>query len=276
MNQFSGKICPYCKTEFVDDDDIVVCSECNMPHHKECWIENQGCTTFGCSGTIQNSDSVQEPDSQANKVPESDIEMNPSNGEHHATYCPSCGRRRKPSDLFCGYCGCRFTDRADGQAQPSSADEKGFIPSSAQTNSSHTEEDNYIDQNYDYYKENFNYMRNQDKKITWNWAAFFLAPYWSIYRKMYGVGAAVIGGTFLLSLFGIWGNVISFAGHIVFGLFANYIYMTRIQNLVIEEQSLQGENRMKFNRRNSGTNTAAAILTVVGFWLLVTYIYRLH
>ena len=56
MNEYVGKICPYCKTELKENDDIVVCSICDMPHHKDCWIENQGCTTFGCLGTIKAAD----------------------------------------------------------------------------------------------------------------------------------------------------------------------------------------------------------------------------
>ena len=54
MNEkYIGKVCPYCKTAFTEQDEIVICSACDMPHHKDCWIENQGCTTFGCSGTIE-------------------------------------------------------------------------------------------------------------------------------------------------------------------------------------------------------------------------------
>ena len=62
MNDLYGKICPYCKTRLQQGDDIIVCSECNMPHHKECWIENEGCTTFGCSGTIDNPKADDEED----------------------------------------------------------------------------------------------------------------------------------------------------------------------------------------------------------------------
>ena len=58
MNDYTGKVCPFCKTEFKPNDDIVVCSECDMPHHKDCWIENQGCTTFGCLGTIKSADNT--------------------------------------------------------------------------------------------------------------------------------------------------------------------------------------------------------------------------
>ena len=52
MNDFPGKICPYCKTKLEQEDETVICSDCDMPHHKDCWIQNQGCTTFGCLGTI--------------------------------------------------------------------------------------------------------------------------------------------------------------------------------------------------------------------------------
>ncbi len=51
--KYIGKTCPYCKTPFVDGDTVVFCSVCDMPHHLSCWQDNQGCTTFGCTGTIK-------------------------------------------------------------------------------------------------------------------------------------------------------------------------------------------------------------------------------
>ena len=53
--RFQGKTCPFCKTPFKEDDVIVVCSVCEMPHHLSCWQENNGCTTFGCTGTIKET-----------------------------------------------------------------------------------------------------------------------------------------------------------------------------------------------------------------------------
>lgn len=53
--RFQGKTCPFCKTPFEEDDVIVVCSVCEMPHHLSCWQENNGCTTFGCTGTIKET-----------------------------------------------------------------------------------------------------------------------------------------------------------------------------------------------------------------------------
>ncbi len=41
--------CPYCRTPFEEDDEIVTCSGCATQHHADCLKENGGCTVFGCS-----------------------------------------------------------------------------------------------------------------------------------------------------------------------------------------------------------------------------------
>lgn len=88
---YVGKKCPFCNCGFTDEDDIVVCSECEMPHHKECWIENQGCSTYGCNGTIQSSGCVA-------AQPSTDSQLNT---------CPNCGRLMEEGAQFCGGCGNR-------------------------------------------------------------------------------------------------------------------------------------------------------------------------
>lgn len=81
---YIGKTCPYCKSKITEIDDIVICSSCEMPHHKQCWIENQGCTTFGCNGTIQSP--VGQPQTPLNSS---------------IVYCTNCGH---PSDRTSGTC----------------------------------------------------------------------------------------------------------------------------------------------------------------------------
>ena len=51
--KYIGKTCPYCKTPLVEGDTVVFCSVCDMPHHLSCWQDNQGCTTFSCTGSIK-------------------------------------------------------------------------------------------------------------------------------------------------------------------------------------------------------------------------------
>lgn len=41
--------CPYCRTSMQNSDRIRECPACRTPHHGDCWIENKGCTVFGCS-----------------------------------------------------------------------------------------------------------------------------------------------------------------------------------------------------------------------------------
>jgi len=45
-----GKTCPYCQTPIKPGEAVVFCSACSIPHHRECWNEGRGCTTFGCNG----------------------------------------------------------------------------------------------------------------------------------------------------------------------------------------------------------------------------------
>ncbi len=49
-NSNQGKTCPYCQYPIKNEADIMVCPGCKVPHHRECWQENGGCTTFACKG----------------------------------------------------------------------------------------------------------------------------------------------------------------------------------------------------------------------------------
>ncbi len=49
-DEYIGKICPYCRFPIKAAEEIVVCPQCEVPHHLDCWRENEGCTTYGCTG----------------------------------------------------------------------------------------------------------------------------------------------------------------------------------------------------------------------------------
>lgn len=46
---FIGGNCPYCGDILKANSMITVCSDCETPHHIECWERHGGCTTFGCN-----------------------------------------------------------------------------------------------------------------------------------------------------------------------------------------------------------------------------------
>lgn len=86
-------------TDFID---IVVCSRCDMPHHKGCWIDNRGCTTFGCDGTIS---APQFDNAPANDEFEIDIFGSVPPGQGEFVFCRKCGSRNSAVNNFCPVCG---------------------------------------------------------------------------------------------------------------------------------------------------------------------------
>ena len=97
MNDYIGKICPYCRTAFALGDDVIVCSECDMPHHKDCWVENQGCTTFGCLGTIEVANNTAYPTTSS--------QINYSGANSGFIFCTKCGLQNSNTATFCTRCG---------------------------------------------------------------------------------------------------------------------------------------------------------------------------
>lgn len=82
MEEFIGKICPYCKAEIKEGDEVKVCPECGIPHHATCWEENKGCATSGCKA--QHCE------------------------EQHASSdetCSNCGAHLEKGQAFCSKCG---------------------------------------------------------------------------------------------------------------------------------------------------------------------------
>ena len=53
VSYFEGLSCPVCNNPFVSDDDIVVCPQCGLPHHRECWKSIGQCFEHAKHGTSQ-------------------------------------------------------------------------------------------------------------------------------------------------------------------------------------------------------------------------------
>lgn len=104
MNEYVGKICPYCKTEIKEGDEVKVCPECGIPHHAACWEENKGCTTFGCKEEHYEEQHTNPTDVCSNcGAPLGDGQ----------DFCPKCGTpKNAPKKNVCGKCG---TELQDGQ-----------------------------------------------------------------------------------------------------------------------------------------------------------------
>ncbi len=48
-----GKTCPYCRFPIKAGEAVQRCPSCGEPHHRDCWVENGGCTIYGCRSSPQ-------------------------------------------------------------------------------------------------------------------------------------------------------------------------------------------------------------------------------
>ena len=191
MNQYTGKTCPYCKTPIVEDDDVVVCSVCEMPHHKDCWVENQGCTTFGCLGTITAPQNDRPRPTSAQNY--ETIQFGGQAPAQQSVFCHRCGAKNPQESQFCVNCGTAIRRPAPAQpVQPQYAPPNPYAqtaqPYGAAAPVAESDLALLVGTNSEYYIPAFNTMRMQGQKIGWNWSAFLIAPYWMLYRKMYAYG----------------------------------------------------------------------------------------
>jgi hypothetical protein len=48
LDAIKGTLCPYCASDIVNSNDVILCKNCRVFHHLECWKLYIGCTTLGC------------------------------------------------------------------------------------------------------------------------------------------------------------------------------------------------------------------------------------
>ncbi len=94
MTNYVGKSCSYCNISLLETDDIAVCDICERPHHKKCWLENGGCSTFDCEGNMKNLLSYNSDGDAADVQPKQAF-----------AFCMHCGNKHSVGDMFCKKCG---------------------------------------------------------------------------------------------------------------------------------------------------------------------------
>jgi hypothetical protein len=218
-------------------------------------------------------------------------------------FCTQCGAKNAGTSFFCSHCGNRLVTAhapqatAYAQANPANGNPYSYANQrsnayQAQGNYQASGHQNYqgyqscqpgridpilqrlIGTKAEYYLPKFQVMKSQNKITSWNWPAFLVTPYWMIYRKMYGYGFAALGAAFLIALFDSYFLfLLSLAGYIVLGIFANNIYMKHLEGIAEQARFMTEPYKSQFIVKNSGVNTAATVLTLLGYALLIGILF---
>ncbi len=251
-------LCPYCKTVIQTGDDMVRCGGCHMPHHRDCWVENRGCTTFGCQGTIEQAEDPAAPPQpyappagqpyqsytpqQYAPRPVAPQPYAPPAYPDAARFCPNCGNRQGAEDQFCTQCGAPLTPA------PAAGDEA---------------EAYLIGKNAGSYAAKFRTLRARQGKGGWNWAAFLFAPFWCVYRKLYGWGFGFLLCFGILALTHWFFALLQFVSSVLIGVYGDYLYMKRVETLRALAEAEPPALRPYFYQKYGGTGNGALALAII-------------
>lgn len=176
---YINEVCQWCGEAFKEGDDIVVCPECGTPQHRECWKQHGHCV----NSDKHSPDFVWTPQIKESVKPQEPIKAEPVNEDESVK----------------GGIGTQITDPQQfeqillGENINKKDEEFDSIKVS--------EAALYLQAGNRRYISKFLKQRDKHSKLSWNWGAFFFAPAWFFYRKLYKAGTLFLALTVALTLF---------------------------------------------------------------------------
>ena len=176
---YTNEICLWCGEAFKEGDDIVVCPECGTPQHRDCWKQHGHCANSGRHAP----DFTWAPQIKEPVKPQEPIKSEPVKKDENTQGTPGI-QLTDPQ---------QFEQILLGENISKKDEEFDSIKVSEAALYLQAGNRRYISK----------YLRQRDKhsKLSWNWGAFFFAPAWFFYRKLYKFGTLFLALTVALTLF---------------------------------------------------------------------------
>ncbi|MCM1285116.1 MAG: DUF2628 domain-containing protein [Acetobacter sp.] len=218
MNFSKDEKCPVCNQIFQDNDDIVICHRCGTPHHRDCYNQLGHCANYqnhnikvdeaspeDCNNEYAEDTVINDTASVQSDNQNSCYYYNPDNSaEPDIKRCTKCGAENEKGVVFCTECGEKF-DLNESEFENNNAVQ---MPYQSFENKQYEKSSETIDGKSIYdvacvVKSNsrrFIDKFKKNKKISWNWGAFFFGAYYYMFRKMYKEGIIIMAVDLALSL----------------------------------------------------------------------------
>lgn len=260
---YENHSCQGCGKPLRAEDDIVVCPVCATPQHRECWMESGHCVNeaLHLEGYVWNG-KTDEPQPAEETTVLSDDKIchicgseNPADASHCGNCgalldennpqenrkCAFCGKENDSDALHCKYCGAPlgadspyFNDNPYLAGTGIGADDLiGGIKAGDMALYTQASSKRYLPKFKKFAK---------GKKLSFNFAAFFFAPYWFFFRKLYkaGIFFIVLFATASLMLSGFSGEIVKQSNSYMH-LIENFDYENATEEEFAEFEAKVGE-----------------------------------
>ncbi len=234
---YKNEICNGCNQPFGPDDDIVVCPECGTPQHRSCWNKDGRCVNshLHSEGFVWQK-SIVEPEPEV--IEQADRE---SSAEQKFGASPVFVQLNDEAQNIEGiFLRDQVIHKNETVAGVSVAEAGYYLQSGAHR-----------------YIKRF----RKNKKLTWNWGAFFFAPAWFFYRKLYKVGAIFLAIVAAIGLF-----TFSFSQDII----ERVDYMYEFTETVIGDENITPEEAEKLVVNEEFMTNYKELVKSFGIYLLIT------
>ncbi len=210
MADYTNLTCPVCGKQFSENDDIVVCPICGSPHHRECYKTNGECANKEWHAENKVFNFEEEQDKIKEKNVENEIDDSKQKNDDTEMICPRCGEKNPSDFVFCSRCGAPISSGFTGKQNNGDRPQFTAPPFGAFVVAQDPNEDiggvsawklsATVRENQHRFLSQFKFMTKQNRKTSFNIPAFLFGPYYFLYRKMYGLGVALLIVTAILDI----------------------------------------------------------------------------
>ncbi len=228
---YKNEICNGCNQPINDGEDTVVCPVCGTPQHRSCWQQNSDCVNSSRhdEGFVWEKSIPDEPEVKPEPVKQE---------EQPSVFTQLSQEAQNLESVFLRDQMLHKDEEFDGI----NVSDAGY----------------YLQSGAHRYIKRF----RRNKKITWNWGAFFFAPAWFFYRKLYKFGAIFLAATVAISLFSY-----SFSESI-------YNQLQEVYTIMGEAVTAQGGNSLAASEQllqnAQFVNTYKEVMKDFGVYILIT------
>lgn len=252
--RYSGEKCPVCKTDFIDESDIVVCPICGTPHHRDCWNELGNCF----NKELHKSGFIYTPHiSEADEKAEEQINFQIENGGLHI---------KTDESLKSG--GQVFSPYLNSSAEPITMQtDIGGITGE--------EYASFLGTSAKRYMPRFLFLQKTGKKMMTNLFAFLLPFTFAAYKRMYKLAAILLAVNIFFIGIGIYGSLQKEPVKAIFVMFNEAVSDGEITQTEMEQikDAVEGLSQIELGTNWTDYITRYKLAVNIFTGLFATYLY---